>query len=47
MCYQILRIFAYCKITYFRWDFILRFCHFVSLQQFKIQLFWKGCNRKP
>jgi hypothetical protein len=28
----------YCKITYFRWDFISCFCHIVSLQQSKIRV---------
>jgi hypothetical protein len=28
----------YCKITYFCWDFISRFCHIVFLQQSKIRI---------
>jgi hypothetical protein len=32
-------IIIYCKMTYFRWDFISRFCHIVSLQQSKIHVF--------
>jgi hypothetical protein len=38
----------YCKITYFRWDFISHFCHIVSLQQSKICIYWRVViNRKP
>jgi hypothetical protein len=32
LVYQLSKIFEYCKITYFRWDFIMCFCHIVSLQ---------------
>jgi hypothetical protein len=31
--------FNYCKIIYFCWDFISRFCHIVSLQQRKIRYY--------
>jgi hypothetical protein len=30
---------GYCKITYFHREFILHFCHIVSLQQSKIHVF--------
>jgi hypothetical protein len=49
-CHQCISEFSthrYCKITYFCWDIILRFCHIVSLQQSKFLVLWKGCNRKP
>jgi hypothetical protein len=40
--------YMYCKITYFCWDFILHFCHIVSLQQSKIRIFGRVViNRKP
>jgi hypothetical protein len=35
--------FWYCKITYFRWDFISRFCHIVS----KIRVFGRVVIENP
>jgi hypothetical protein len=37
----------YCKITYFRWDFISRFCHIVSLHQSKICVFGRVVIENP
>jgi hypothetical protein len=37
----------YCKITYFRWDFISRFYHIVSLQQSKIRVFGRVVIENP
>jgi hypothetical protein len=38
----------HCKtIPYFRWDFILRFCNIVSLQQSKIHVFGRVAIENP
>jgi hypothetical protein len=41
------KMFQYCKITYFRWYFILHFCHIVSLQQSKICVFGRVVIETP
>jgi hypothetical protein len=46
-CVILLLVFAYCKITYFQWDFISRFCHIVSLQQSKIHIFGRVVIENP
>jgi hypothetical protein len=48
---QWIRIFfhqsTYCEISYFRWDFISRFCHIVYLEHSKIRIYGRVAIENP
>jgi hypothetical protein len=46
-CFSLKSKNGYSKITYFRWDFISRFCHIVSLQQSKIHIYERVVIENP